>query len=132
MLDSTVTDQTQQYLDSFGKALEEGDITAAREMFLDDCYWRDLVSFTWNIKTVEGKAQVEDMLTHQLATTKPRNWQVAEGEFATEEDGIITAWISFETEVARGYGLLRLKEGKIWTLLTSMVELKGRGRCFLG
>lgn len=125
MLDSTVTDHTQAFLDSFGKALEDGDIAAAREMFLDDCYWRDLVSFTWNIKTVEGKAQVEDMLTHQLATTKPRNWQIAEGEFATEEDGVTTAWISFETDVARGYGLLRLKDGKIWTLLTSMVELKG-------
>jgi putative flavoprotein involved in K+ transport len=27
--------------------------------------------------------------------------------------------------VARGYGLIRLRAGKIWTLLTSMVELKG-------
>jgi putative flavoprotein involved in K+ transport len=50
---------------------------------------------------------------------------MAEGELPTEEDGVTTAWISFETEVARGYGLVRLKEGKIWTLLTTMVELKG-------
>jgi putative flavoprotein involved in K+ transport len=125
MLDSTVTDQTQAFLDSFGKALEDGDIAAARDMFLDDCYWRDLVTYTWNIKTVEGKAQVADMLRHQLATTRPSNWQLADGEVPTEEGGVTTAWITFETDVARGYGMVRLKEGKIWTLLTTMVELKG-------
>lgn len=38
---------------------------------------------------------------------------------------MITAWITFETALARGHGLIRLKDGKIWTLLTSMVELKG-------
>ncbi|MEX0338008.1 MAG: NAD(P)-binding domain-containing protein [Arenibacterium sp.] len=125
MLDTTLTDQTQAFLDGFGAALENQDIEAATGMFQEDCYWRDLVSFTWNIKTVEGKDQVADMLRHQLATTKPTGWKVAEGEIPTEEGGITTAWIAFETEVARGYGLLRLKDGLIWTLLTTMVELKG-------
>ncbi|MFD1159138.1 NAD(P)/FAD-dependent oxidoreductase [Roseovarius aestuarii] len=124
MLDMTLADQTQAFLDDFGGALEAGDVTKARDMFQDDCYWRDLVSFTWNIKTVEGKDQVEDMLAAQLSATKPRNWQIADGEAPTEDGGITTAWISFETDVARGYGLLRLKDGKIWTLLTTMVELK--------
>ncbi|MCR9110530.1 NAD(P)/FAD-dependent oxidoreductase [Marivita sp. XM-24bin2] len=125
MLDSTLADTTQAFLDEFGKALEERDIARAREMFADDCYWRDLVTFTWNIKTVEGKDEVEDMLKHQLATTKPHNWALAESEVVTEDGGVVTAWITFETEVARGYGLIRLREGKIWTLLTTMVELKG-------
>ncbi|MGX0977129.1 putative flavoprotein involved in K+ transport [Roseovarius sp. MBR-51] len=125
MLDSTVVDQTQAFLDKFGKTLEVGDIAAAREMFQDDCYWRDLVTFTWNLKTVEGKDQVEDMLRRQLATTKPRNWRIATGEVPDEAGDVTTAWIEFETEVARGYGLIRLKKGKIWTLLTTMVELKG-------
>ncbi|MDR3376961.1 MAG: NAD(P)/FAD-dependent oxidoreductase, partial [Ancalomicrobiaceae bacterium] len=98
---------------------------AAVEMFAAECYWRDLVTFTWNIKTVEGRGEVRDMLAHCLATTKPRNWQVADGESATGSDGVLEAWISFETEVARGYGLIRLKDGLIWTLLTTMVELKG-------
>ncbi len=125
MLDSTVTDRTQSFLDDFGKALAEGDIAAAKEMFLEDCYWRDLVTFTWNLKTVEGRDQVEDMLRHQLATTKPRNWTLADGEIPAEEGGVTTAWINFETDVARGWGLIRLKDGRIWTLLTTMQELKG-------
>ena len=71
MLDTTVSENTQAFLDNFGEALSNGDIAAACDMFEEDCYWRDLVSFTWNIKTIEGKDQVADMLTHQLGTTKP-------------------------------------------------------------
>jgi putative flavoprotein involved in K+ transport len=102
MLDTTTTDQVAAFLEDFGAALSAGDIARATDLFQDDCYWRDLVTFTWNLKTVEGKDQVADMLRHQLATTKPSNWRVAEGETASEEGGVTTAWISFETEVARG------------------------------
>ena len=125
MLDATVPNRVQTFLDEFGKALETGDVARAAAMFLDDGYWRDLAAFTWNIKTVEGRDQIADMLTHQRAATGPSGWRVAEGEIPTEADGVTTAWIEFETAVARGYGLIRLKEGKIWTLLTTMVELKG-------
>jgi putative flavoprotein involved in K+ transport len=125
MLDTTVNDQVTQFLDAFGAALEAGDIARVTDMFEEDCYWRDLVTFTWNIKTVERRAEIADMLTHQLAATRPTGWRLAEGEPATEDGGVITAWIRFETNVARGYGLIRLRAGKIWTLLTSMVELKG-------
>jgi putative flavoprotein involved in K+ transport len=125
MLDTTATGKVATFLGAFGGALEAGDIDKVTSMFEDECYWRDLVTFTWNIKTMEGKAEVADMLRHQLAGTQPTEWHVADGETATEEGGVITAWISFETNVARGYGLIRLRDGKIWTLLTSMVELKG-------
>lgn len=125
MFDTTLSEAVETFLESFGKALEEGDIERATGMFQDQCYWRDLVSFTWNIKTLEGKDQVADMLRQQLAATRPSGWKLASGEAPWDEDGVINAWIEFETEVARGYGLLRLKDGKIWTLLTTMVELKG-------
>ncbi len=125
LLDTTTNDQVSTFLNDFGGALAAGDIDAATAMFVDDCYWRDLVSFTWNIKTMEGPDQVRDMLTAQLDSTKPTDWQIAEGETATEDGGVTTAWITFETAVSRGYGLLRLRDGKIWTLLTTMAELKG-------
>ncbi|GAB4528264.1 MAG: NAD(P)/FAD-dependent oxidoreductase [Roseibium sp.] len=125
MLDTPLIHQTETFLKSFGKALEEGKIDDAVAHFQDDCYWRDLVAFTWNIKTVEGKDQVRDLLVNQLAAIKPRNWELAEGEVPTKEGDVVTAWIRFDTDLARGYGLIRLKDGKIWTLLTTMVELKG-------
>ncbi len=125
MLDHTATDDVTTVLETFGAALARGDVQAATAMFTDDCYWRDLVTFTWNIKTLEGQAQIADMLTACLARTAPTAWRVAEGEAASDDGGLLTAWIGFETGVARGYGLVRIRDGKIWTLLTSMVELKG-------
>ncbi|WP_186400514.1 NAD(P)/FAD-dependent oxidoreductase [Stappia sp. P2PMeth1] len=125
MLDKTPTARVQAFLDRFGGVLEAGRIDEAVTMFAEECYWRDLVTFTWNIKTVEGRGEVRDMLEAQLAATRPTAWQVAEGEEASEADGVTQAWITFETDVARGYGLIRLKDGRIWTLLTTMVELKG-------
>src|SRR4029079_13480452 len=86
-------------------------------------YWRDLVAFTWNLKTVEGQDGVADLVEHTAAQTGARGFRVTEP--ATEADGVTEAWIAFETEVGRGSGLLRLREGKAWTLLTALDELKG-------
>ena len=125
MLKRRAEDEVTSVLDVFGDALSRGDIAAALSCFQDDCYWRDLVTFTWNLHTSEGKDQIAAMLGAQLATTRPSGWKVAEGEPASEDGDVTTAWIEFETAVARGYGLVRLVNGKIWTLLTTMAELKG-------
>jgi putative flavoprotein involved in K+ transport len=125
MLEKAPQKTLTDLLDRFGKALAAGDIDTAVSLFQEDCYWRDLVTFTWNIKTMEGPDQVRQMLEKQLAATVPEKWALAEGEDVTEADGIIDGWITFETNVARGYGHIRLKDGRIWTLLTTMSELKG-------
>jgi putative flavoprotein involved in K+ transport len=119
----TAQERATQWLTDFDAALQRQDIDAATAMFGEDCYWRDLVSFTWNIRTAEGPAAVRQMLQATLANVKPSNW-VVDGQ-ASEADGVTEAWFTFETGVARGKGLLRLKDGKAWTLLTTMVELKG-------
>ncbi|WFP60191.1 NAD(P)/FAD-dependent oxidoreductase [Mesorhizobium sp. WSM4904] len=125
MLERTPTTKAQALLDKFGKALEAGDIDTAVNCFQEDCYWRDLVAFTWNLKTMEGRDQIRDMLQATLSNTRPTGWTVAEGEEATEDGGITTAWITFETGAARGFGLVRFKGDLIWTLLTTIAELKG-------
>ncbi len=117
------TQHVSKWLSSFSKALERKDIAAALDMFADDCYWRDLVSFTWNIKTSEGKKQIGAMLKSTLTKVKPSNWQL-EGE-ASKAGGVSEGWFTFETKVARGKGHIRLQNGKCWTLLTTMTELKG-------
>jgi putative flavoprotein involved in K+ transport len=112
-------------LNRFGAALAAGDVPAALELFQADCYWRDLVAFTWNLKTLEGKEQIGDMLRAQLGEARPEKWRIADGEEASESGDVIEGWIEFETALARGYGQIRIKEGRIWTLLTTMQELKG-------
>ena len=120
---ATPTAVAQQWLTDFGAALTRSDFDAAASMFGADGYWRDLLSFTWNIKTAEGVADIRKMLDATAEQAQPANWQVL-GE-ATETGGVTEAWFTFETGAARGKGHLRLMGGKAWTLLTTMQELKG-------
>ena len=52
MLDTTLNGRVQVFLDKFEAALAAKDLDNVVEMFAPECYWRDLVSFTWNIKTM--------------------------------------------------------------------------------
>jgi putative flavoprotein involved in K+ transport len=87
------------------------------------CFWRDLVAFTWNIITVEGREDVAAMLGATLPHVRPERWRV-DGE-ATSANGISEGWFTFETAVARGTGHLRLAGERCFTLLTTITELKG-------
>src|ERR1700676_3610031 len=95
----------------------------SREQLLDSVWGRDIYIDERTVDVHIGR--LRKLLSSCLARTKPRNWKIAEGESATEAGGVTECWISFETEAARGYGLIRLQNGQIWTLLTTMVELKG-------
>lgn len=123
MTANTPSQRAQRWLDAFGAALASGNPDNVLPLFDADCYWRDLVSFTWSIRTQEGHDAVRDMLAARQADAGASNFQL-EGE-ATEADGVTEAWFTFETRVSRGRGHLRLKGDKAWTLLTTMVELKG-------
>jgi putative flavoprotein involved in K+ transport len=103
-----------KWLASFAGALEAGDADAAAAHFIETSYWRDLVSFTWNIVTVDGRAAIAAMLKARLTDVRPSG-------FAPERDG----WFTFETAVGHGRGHVRLKDGKATTLFTALTELKG-------
>ncbi|NCV58089.1 MAG: nuclear transport factor 2 family protein, partial [Betaproteobacteria bacterium] len=117
------TQLASAWLAEFGTNLEQGLIDAAVAQFADDGNWRDLVSFTWNIRTQEGPAAIRAMLEARLDDVQPRHFTL-EGE-ASQADGVTEAWFTFETRLARGRGHLRLINGRAWTMLTTMVELKG-------
>jgi putative flavoprotein involved in K+ transport len=117
------TQLASAWLADFTSALTRNDVEAAAALFEPESYWRDLVAFTWNICTQEGPDAIRAMLKARLADTKPAAFAI-EGE-ATQADGVTEAWFTFETAVARGRGHLRLRNGKAWTLLTTMTELKG-------
>jgi putative flavoprotein involved in K+ transport len=123
MSERTPTERVTTWLAGFGAALERGDVAAAAALFAEDCYWRDLVSFTWNIKTMEGRPAIQAMLDATLNSVQPSNWAI-DGE-ANTADGVTDAWITFETAVGRGKGHIRLKGDECWTLLTTLKELKG-------
>jgi putative flavoprotein involved in K+ transport len=93
-------------------------VQAVAGLFADECYWRDLVAFTWNIRTCEGRGEIQAMLGATLRATRPAMLTIGNH---TETEG----WFTFETAVGRGTGHLRLTGGKCFTLLTTLQELKG-------
>jgi putative flavoprotein involved in K+ transport len=119
----TASERVDTWLGDFEAALRDRDVDRAASLFATDSFWRDLVSFTWNITTVEGRDGVAGLLRSCLDSTDPSGF--ATSEPPTEADGVVEAWIEFETSVGRGRGHLRLKDEGAWTLLTTLHELKG-------
>ena len=115
--------EVEAWLTSFASGLAARDPGKVAALFAEECFWRDLVAFTWNVKTLEGRDAIAAMLTSQLDAVSPTVWRI-DGEPAARR-GVVEAWIRFETRHARGRGVLRLKDGRCWTLLTAIEELKG-------
>ncbi len=125
MLDETPVATLESVVGRLNAALEGGDARAAAALFQADSYWRDLVAFTWNFRTMEGPEQIVAMLEDQLPKIAPRNLRLDPAEAPTAHGNGVEGWIEFETATGRGYGHIRLKDGLIWTLLTTLDELKG-------
>jgi putative flavoprotein involved in K+ transport len=127
ILDPTDTVTPQQRVDAwladFEAALAVRDVDRVVQKFATDSFWRDLVAFTWNIKTVEGRDEIADMLQVRLAGTDPSEFTTR--ETPTQDGDVTSAFIEFETAAGRGVGHLRLKGDQGWTLLTALQELKG-------
>jgi putative flavoprotein involved in K+ transport len=110
------------WLANLGKALDARDIPGALELFVEDCYWRDFLSLTWNIKTMEGKAAIASMLDATLERASPTEWVI---EKVGRAAGVIEAWFAFTTRAGRGRGIFRLEDGGCRTILTTLQSLHG-------
>lgn len=110
------------WLTRFETALGAGDAAGAANLFGDVCYWRDMLAFTWNIITLEGREAISSMMTATLSGVKPSGWRV-DGQ-PQVVDGAIEAWLNFETAAGPGKGHIRLRDGACWTLLTTLKDLK--------
>ena len=115
--------RVETWLANFEAALAAQDVDGVVGMFAVDSFWRDLVAFTWNIKTLEGRGAVAEMLRARLADTSPSGFRTREP--ATADGDVTSAFIEFETATGRGSGYLRLRGDEGWTLLTTLQELKG-------
>src|SRR5690349_17533659 len=77
-------ERVDAWLVDFESALAVRDIERAVSMFAVDSFWRDLVAFTWNLKTMEGRDSIAAMLTERLAPTDPARLRTRE---APSDDG---------------------------------------------
>ena len=115
--------EVDTWLTALDKALTSDTPGDAADLFEPEGFWRDLVSLTWNIHTAEGSEAIAAMLNECAVKTQFSHWQIEEPPATT--DGITEAWLTFETASGRGRSHVRLRDGKAFTFLTTLVELKG-------
>jgi len=117
------------WLGRFERALAAGDEAQLASLFRDDCHWRDVLAFTWRIGTVSGIGKVLGALKeHRAASGFRTDPERTAPRHATRAGAkCIEAIFRFELPHAQGNGVLRLfpEDGKAWTLLTALDELKG-------
>ena len=129
----SIETDAQEWLTRFERALgSAGD--DLRALFHPDSYWRDVLAFTWDIRTLHGADAIAAAFgRHRSAAASgfrldPR--RTAPRQVMRAGARAIEAIFSFETAQGRGSGVLRLipaadGTSKAWTLLTTLDEIKG-------
>src|SRR5699024_9242799 len=135
--EQVLTALANDWLQAFEKATASSSAdeaaTAVVELFEEEGYWRDLLAFTWNLITAEGADEIAEMIRNTWPSSIFRNVEL-KGEPANEGDGVTRVHFSCESADFKCTGIVRLRNGKAWTLLTSARELlehpepKGRKR----
>jgi len=89
-MNTTNPNQAEQMLDEiFSKlnnALQRGDGSAVAKLFQEECYWRDLVFFTCNLRTLENQQAIKEMLVSQLDEMQPVQFSRDTKETATSNN----------------------------------------------
>jgi putative flavoprotein involved in K+ transport len=109
------------WLAAFSGALSARQPAAVAALFAENGFWRDFVAFTWDIRTLEGRNDIRDMVDATPESAESTCWTALSEEAEGAEEGFIT----FETPLGRGRGYVRLQNGLCWTLLTTLDDLKG-------
>jgi putative flavoprotein involved in K+ transport len=126
---AALTTIAADWLARFEEAAASGDFDALSALFVDDCWWRDMLCVNPDFTTARGMSQIRAKYGDRLATAGFYAVTPAQEPPIALEDGKMTVFVTFMTAVAHGRGVLRLVEDdgqwRAWTLLTMMQDLVG-------
>jgi len=135
--DESLSWAVTRWLEEFEKALAASDDASLEALFRPDAHWRDLLAFTWQVKTVSGARKILDALKLHGAGAGATGFAIDRQRTPPRRvtragTNAIEAIFRFETAGVRAHGLLRLipestspEAYKAWTLLTAVDEIKG-------
>src|SRR5215831_17762173 len=123
-----------RWLADFEAALRAADDAPLAKLFRADAHWRDLLAFTWQVKTVSGAGAILPELKRRAKEAGARGFEVDPGRTPPRSvtragESAVEAIFRFKSARGRGAGVLRLaSDGKCWTLLTALEELERAGK----
>lgn len=138
-MDGILTDRSTEsaargWLDAFAAALGSGSAAALGALFAAESHWRDILAFTWNLRTASGADAIGERLGAAAGRMAPRGIALAQGRTPPRRvtrAGVeaIEAIFAFETAIGPCTGVARLvAEGgapRAWTLMTTLDEIRG-------
>jgi cation diffusion facilitator CzcD-associated flavoprotein CzcO len=124
------------WLARFERALVARDVQALATLFHTEAHWRDVLAFSWRLRTVSGGAAIAEALAREGEPARPSGFRTdprrTAPRHATRAGAkCIEAIFRFETSLGRGSGVLRFRADdeadppRAWTLLTTLEELRG-------
>ena len=118
-------ERVDRWLSEFSAGLASG---RAHESFAPErSFWRDMVAFTWSIRTFEGAAQIGQALAATSPAAQPHEWCTYGTPTEDTTEGSLECWLRFKTAAGGGKALLKLdKEGKASSLFTLLSDLDTR------
>jgi putative flavoprotein involved in K+ transport len=123
----------EQWLLELAVTLQSENRASVAALFAPDGHWRDLLAFTWSITPCQGAEDIAALMVAKQRTAKARGFGIAEGRTPPRRiqragNDVIEGIFQFETEVGRGFGVLRLlarEPSRAFQLMTGLHELKG-------
>src|SRR5262249_54545191 len=109
----TLAIAVQSWLEQFETALAGGEGGLLRDLFYPDCHWRDVLAFTWQIRTINGPNLIARELKAIAERARPKDFKLNPRRTAprlVSRAGTEATEAIFEFETVDGYGsgVLRL------------------------
>lgn len=131
-----VREITSNWVSSFTKAISSGKADNVTSLFVEDALWRDMLAFTWDIRTFHKLPNIKKFLTDRLTETQPQNIRLSDDKdkqpSVLDAPGLfwVQAFLDFETAVGVCSAVFRLVptangEFKCHTMFTNLESLKG-------
>ncbi|KLO18206.1 hypothetical protein SCHPADRAFT_936467 [Schizopora paradoxa] len=122
-----------EWFKSFVAAVDKKDASAASELFLEDAFWRDMLSLTWEFRTFQGQKTIAKFLSATLDESGFSKLTLRSDSVVLQPIAPDLAWIQgifdFKTKVGLGFGIFRLVptssgQWKAYMLYTNLEGLK--------
>lgn len=120
------------WFQAFTSKVEAADVDGVLSLFLEDSFWRDILSISWDFRTFYGKPKISTFLHDRLANANLKSFRLESAELHRPYPDV--AWIQglfkFENSVGGGDGVFRIVptstgEWKAHVVYTNLQSLTG-------
>jgi NAD(P)-binding Rossmann-like domain len=122
-----------EWFQSFVKNISAGNVDGIVNLFVEDAYWRDILSLTWDFRTFIRVPRIRQFLQDRLENVHLKSLNLNVDTIALQKPYPDITWIMamfrFETDVGLGMGIFRLiptagGEWKTHCMFTNLEDLK--------